>query len=419
MSQTSRPISSNFVWSLVGTSAYAACNWLQIVAIGKYFGDPAVLGRYALGLAIALPILALTNLELRVILSTDAKETRPFGDYLRLRFLTCGVALLLAPVIAYTAYPDALAVIVLVVSVRVIESIADLFHGLYQRRERMDRFAISQGVRASLSLGAFIVGLWIWGELVPALLAQLAVAAGIVASLEPGLARGLRRSSSPRASSGLASLVGLAVPLGAVVFLGALQLNLPRYFIDELLGPRSLGLFAAIISLVSVGTIVATALGHAAVPRLANHFAAGDFAAFSQLVWRLVGIAVAMGAAGLVATWLVGEPLLRFIYGSEYADEVNLLFVLCIFAGLNYMTGYLGAAVTAMREFKIQVLAQSVRLLVVAVLCSALIPRYSLMGAAWALVITQAVSVILYYQLARWFLGRAHQSFSRTGMEVL
>ena len=408
----------NFLWSLVGTASFAGCNWLQIVAISKYFESPAVVGRYALGLAVSLPMLALANLELRAVLSTDAKETRPFSDYLRLRVLTCGIVLLLTPLVAYLAYPDALVVIVLVVAVRVGEAIADVFHGLYQRRERMDRYAISQGIRAVLSLGAFMSGLWIWGELVPALLAQLAVSLLVVASLDPGMARKLRTANQEPASGGLMSLLTLAAPLGAVVFLGALQLNLPRYFIEEVLGARSLGLFAAIASLVSVATIVASALGHAVVPRLANYFAEGDFAAFSRLVWRLLGIAASLGVAGLIVTWLVGEPLLRLVYGPEYASGVGLLFVLFIFAGLNYMTGYLGAAVTAMREFRIQLVTQFARLLVVGLLCWALIPSYGLMGAAWALVVSQAFAVFLYYQVARWFLGRAHQSFLRTGTEV-
>ena len=39
------------------------------------------------------------------------------------------------------------------------------------------------------------------------------------------------------------------------------------------------------------------------------------------------------------------------------------------------------------------------------------------MGAAWALVISQAFSAFLYYQIARWYLGRA-QVASAAGMSI-
>ena len=76
------------------------------------------------------------------------------------------------------------------------------------------------------------------------------------------------------------------------------------------------------------------------------------------------------------------------------------------------MTGYLGAAITAMREFRIQIVTQGARLLVLALLCAALIPSSGLIGAAWALVLAQGFSVLLYYQVARWFLGRAQSQES-------
>ena len=406
----------NFVWSLLGTTALAGCNWLQFVAIIRYFDDPSIVGRYALGLAVSLPLLALTNLELRSVLSTDSRETRPFSEYLTLRLVGCGAALLLAPLIAAMFYPDALLVISLVAAVRAVEALSDIFHGLYQRHERLERFAASQGTRSVLGLAAFVVALSLWGDLIRALLAQLVVALLVVALLEPRLARGLRPSGVSEAP-GVRSLLVLAAPLGLVVFLGVLQLHLPRFFIEAVLGEYALGLFAAIASLVAVGTMVANALGHAVVPRLANHFADGNFSAFSALVWRLLGVALALGAAGLLGTWLLGEWLLGVAYDSEYAEWVNLLAVLCIFAGLNYMTGYLGAAITAMREFKVQVVTQAVRLLVVGLLCWALISPYGLMGAAWALVISQAFSAFLYYQIARWYLGRA-QVASEAGMSI-
>src|SRR4029077_9799987 len=75
---------SNFAWILAGNVMSAACQWGAIVAMAK-LGSSFMVGQFALGLAIATPVLMFTNLHLRAVQATDARRLCSFAEYLRLR----------------------------------------------------------------------------------------------------------------------------------------------------------------------------------------------------------------------------------------------------------------------------------------------------------------------------------------------
>jgi len=47
---------------------------------------PELVGQYALGLAIVYPVMMLTNMQLRAVMTSGARQQTHFGDYLSLRF---------------------------------------------------------------------------------------------------------------------------------------------------------------------------------------------------------------------------------------------------------------------------------------------------------------------------------------------
>ncbi len=53
-----------------------------------------MVGQFALGLAIAAPVVMFTNLQLRGVLATDARNEYRFGDYLALRLCATLLAML-------------------------------------------------------------------------------------------------------------------------------------------------------------------------------------------------------------------------------------------------------------------------------------------------------------------------------------
>src|SRR6266478_5390347 len=156
----------NFLWTLSGNVVYAACQWGMLVVLAK-LGTPQLVGEFALALAITAPIVIGAGLSLRSVQVTDAASEYPFGDYLLVRLLTTAAAgAVIVGIVCLSGYGWNTAAIILVVALaKAFESISDIFYGLLQQHERMDRIAISMMIKGPLSLVALGTAIYLTGDL--------------------------------------------------------------------------------------------------------------------------------------------------------------------------------------------------------------------------------------------------------------
>ena len=397
---------ANFSWTFVGNVVYAACQWAMLVVLAK-LGSPEVVGQFALGLAITAPVIMLTNLQLRGVQATDARRQYLFGDYLGLRLALTPLALLvIAGVTLVSGYGWQTALVILFVGLaKVFESISDVFYGLLQQHEQMDRIAISMMVKGPLSLVALGIAIVLTGNIVWGTVALAATWAFRLCTYDiPSGAAILRATREGDAAVSIRPqwgrrrmlrLIWLALPLGLVMMLGSLMTNIPRYFIEHFQGTHALGIFAAMAYIVVAGTTVVDALGQVVSPRLARLYAAGEFGAFRALTLKVLGVSALLGAAGLLVSLIVGRQALTLLYRPEYAAHFDVFLWVIAAAGIGYLASVFGYAMTAARQFTIQVPIFVVSIIVVTAACALLVPRHGLRGAAWAIFLMFIVQLAL------------------------
>jgi O-antigen/teichoic acid export membrane protein len=403
MSQ-SKPLSlrRNFSWTFIGNAIYAACQWGMIVLIAK-LGSPEMVGQFTLGFAITAPVIMFTNLNLKAVQATDAKREFVFNDYFGLRIISTLLALLVIGGIAVVSgYRWETCVVILIVGLaKGVESISDIFYGLIQQHERMDRIAISLIIKGLLSLLLLTIGIYVSGNILWGVAGFMIAWAIVLVSYDiPNGVLILKDKSEikPRwCMKTLVKLVSLCLPLGFVMMLISLNANVPRYFIDKYLGERELGIFAATAYLMVMGTMVVSALGESASPRLAKYYFLGDAIAFRNLLLKLVGIAFLLGMTGVLGSFFAGRQILTLLYRPEYAKQTNLFVCLMIAAGIGYMSSFLGYGMTAARYFRVQIPLFIIVTSVLAIGCFELIPVKGLLGAAISLIAGAIVQAIISF----------------------
>ncbi|MDJ0737198.1 MAG: oligosaccharide flippase family protein [Nostocaceae cyanobacterium] len=380
----------NFSWTFLGNGVYAACQWGMLMVLAK-LGTPEMLGQFTLGLAITAPIIMFTDLELRVVQATDAKKEYLFNDYLGLRLIGVGLALSIVAVITLTSgYGRETSLVILLLGMaKVFESMSDVFHGLLQQHERMDRIAISLMIKGPLSLLMLGTGVYISGSIIWGTLGLLLAWIGVFISYDiRNSALIFNQIPKPRWHfPTLKKLVLLALPLGFVMMLISLNTNIPRYFIEQYLGERELGIFAAIAYLMVAGNMVVLALGESASPRLAKYYSEGNSIGFRKLLLKLVGMAVLLGSAIVVVALVTGREILTLLYRPEYGEYQNLFVWLMVAAGIGYVSSFLGYGITAARYFRVQIPLFTIVTSISGVACFWLLPKFGLLGAAIALII--------------------------------
>ena len=282
---------------------------------------------------------------------------------------------------------------------KAFESLSDVFYGLLQAHEHMDHIAMSMMIKGPLSLVALGVGLtspraspggpWrAWRGLGPA-------PHRLRHSHRHSLARG-RRHLTPLLGHSRPSPTGLARPAARDHHDAHLaQYQRPALLYRTLLWrAQELGIFVALAYLMVGGNTVVGALGQSASPRLARCYAAGDLQGFRQLLAQLVAIGAGIGLAGLAVSFVAGHEILTFLYRPEYARFANLFVWLMVGAAVSYIASLLGYGMTAARCFRSQLPLSALCGGVSILTCTVLVPRFGLVGAAWACLVTLMVQTL-------------------------
>ena len=115
--------------------------------------------------------------------------------------------------------------------------------------------------------------------------------------------------------------------------------------------------------------------------------------AFRRLLLKLVGIGAALGAAGIAVAAVAGRQVLSLLYRPEYGDAAGTFTWMMVAGALAYVGTFLNTGMVAARRIG----AQTPLFVAVAAAgfaaCAVLVPRYGLTGAAWAVLLSQAVQV--------------------------
>lgn len=411
--QSRLSLRANFSWTFVGNVVYAACQWGMLVVLAK-LGSPEMVGQFALGLAITVPIMSFATLKTRLVQATDAKREYLFGDYFGLRLLTTAMALLvLVGVVLVLGHRRETTLVILAVGVaKAFESISDVFYGLLQQRERMDRVGKSKMIRGPLSLVALSVGIYLTGSVFWGVVGLAVVWALVLVGYDvPSGA--LMLKSTPQLGTPipdgdyqkavvrphwemrtLASLAWLALPLGIVITLDSLGTNIPRYFIAQYMGEHNLGIFAPMAYLKQVGSMVTVALGLSVCPRLAKYYSARKDLAFRRLLLKLLATCALLGGMGVLVAIVAGREVLTVLYQPEYAAHHDVFVILMVAAGIEYVATGLDYGMTAARYFRVQMPLLAAYTGTTALVCLWLIPSEGLRGASMAVLLATFVRAV-------------------------
>jgi O-antigen/teichoic acid export membrane protein len=397
---------ADFSWMLLGNVIYAGGQFAMLVLLTKLV-SPELVGQYALGLAIVYPVMMLTNLQLRAVITSEGRRDTHFGHYLTLRLLMTSLGLVIVFAITQVlGYSWELTAVILLVGVAyAIETVSDVYYARLQLNDRMAEISKSLIARAIFSMLALGVATYATGSLlyglVGVMLARTIVLFGYdICERTHGLPKESRWPSpnlalAPRFDPQVQrKLLWLSFPLGVVVLLTTLNSSAPSYFITHSLGERDLGIFTAIGFVISVGNMAVVSLGQSAFTRLAKAYSTGNIAEFASLQAKLLTFGAALGVCGMIISKFAGREILSILFRREYAERADLLPWIMAAGGVLFMAQFLGFGMTAAGFYNSQVVLNALAGLSLFAACYWLVPWQGLLGAIFAMLIAAAVQFL-------------------------
>lgn len=389
---------SNVVWTLGGQLTFLLTQFAILATLARA-GGADTLGTYALAVSICTPIFTFASLHLRVVQSTDLQNRFPLSTCLRLRTVTTAASMLVIAVWSRAFGPTEALVIMLLAIARSADTLADAYHGEFQKRQRLDFVARSTMVRSATTAAAFLVTFFATRSLVAAVAIQPVVSTTVLLAVDRRRSRSLENESEAAAIrlgfAALAPLVLFALPAGFVNSANAWIVALPRLVLQNFHGNEALGLFAAVTYLIVAAGTAVLAVNQSSLARLARYARSddrsGDATAFRLLLRRLLLLNSAAGVGCLLLSLIGGRFVLSTLFGYDDPALVGPFRIAMLATAVRFTMRPFIVALRAFQQLRPLAAVSAGSLASVAAASLMLIPSSGLIGAALALAIGAAV----------------------------
>lgn len=159
--KSKNPEKRDIIWNMTGSFLYAFASMVLSIAVVQIAGEDAG-GIFTFAFTtFGQHMFMMAYFGIRPFQITDTGGKYSFGDYLGLRLLTCGAAVLTGMgYVLLNGYSfEKAAVVFLMVVYKVIDALADAYEAEFQRGGRLYLTGKSNAFRTILSVGVFLASL--------------------------------------------------------------------------------------------------------------------------------------------------------------------------------------------------------------------------------------------------------------------
>ncbi len=314
--ESKNPEKRNIIWNMVGSFLYALASMVLTIAVVQIAGEDAG-GIFTFAFTtFGQHMFMMAYFGIRPFQITDMGNKYSFGEYLGLRLLTCGAALLVGLVYVFIndyAFEKAATVFLMVVY-KVIDALADTYEAEFQRSGRLYLTGKSNAFRTVLSVSVFLGVLSGTKNLVTASMAAVAAQTAGFLVFDVFVIRQLPNIDWKSVPGKKLSLFKDNTLLFFSAVLDFYVFSASKYAIEDCMADKDLAVYGAIFMPTSVINLVAGFVIRPYLTKLSLNWERGRVKQFVKIIGRLAGIIAALAVLAVGGAWLLGIPVLSLLY---------------------------------------------------------------------------------------------------------
>ena len=344
---------SSFVWNLLSAAMNSFQTMLLLVFITR-FGTETDSASFVMAYAGGNLLYNIGKYGVRQFQVTDSTGQYSFRDYAGARVISlAGMAVAVAAYVLsgvlFRGYTATKALVVLLICLyKGIEAAEDVFHGRMQQQGRLD----VAGRILFIRIFSFAVCYAAIFMLTRDILLTTAAATLLAAVLAVALNRSVWGlfAEEKASSSRMKQLLRACAPLCLSMLLNMYLGNAPKYIIDGRVSDALQTRFNIIFMPVFAMALIGTFIYQPELKSLGEMRGEKQFDRLKKKALRLTALTAGLTFAAAGGGWLLGIPVLEFIYAAPLAELKTelVLFILC--GGMIALTNLYGMILIAFRR---------------------------------------------------------------------
>ena len=378
---------NSYIWNMTGSMLMAFQSVIMLMILTRILGllDAGV---FTIAYANANLFLTIGKYGMRYFQVSDVKKQFTFAEYRASRIISSVAMIAVAAM--YTIYasatndysPEKTQIIIWMCLFKTVDALEDIYHGYYQQSNRLDVAAKSMTIRLAATIVVFGMGLLVLKNLLYALITATIVTTFLFLLFTRCTIPAFQMKTSKIDRNNLFTLLKVCFPLFAGSFLSFYIGNAPKYAIDAMLTDELQACYGFIAMPVFVIGLLNNFIFNPMLYHMSVLWAEGRIRNFIFKTMRQTGIVAALTIVCITGAYLLGIPVLSWLYNTDLSPYKAELLILLLGGGFLGLSGLLSALITIMRKQHILVWGYAAVAVLACLFSNNIVREYGMTGAA-------------------------------------
>lgn len=392
----------DYIWNSIGSFLQSAISPILLIVITRLngVGDS---GLFSFAMSLSVVFWAISLWGGRTYQVSDVKKEFSNGDYIVVRFISSLIVAVFSISFCILSGYDLIKteLIMVLVSFKILESIADSMYGVLQIHNKLYIVGISLTMKSVFGFMIFAIVDILTKNIVYGALSIFLVNIVVVIFYDiPWMKHvesvGLTKKNIMQAGK----IMKKTAEVFVVVFLTMFSLNIPRYFLDKYHYDQ-IGYFGIMAMPITLLTLFISFVLQPNVVNLSELLKRKKIKEFTKIVSKIDFITFTLGILFVVSSYLIGVWALNTVFGIDINNFRIDLTIMVIGAVANAFVSIYVNLLIILRRFKGQFYTLLVTNILAAVLSVYLIDRLAILGSVLVFMIIsflQAIILLFIYK---------------------
>lgn len=378
----------SYIWNMIGSLFLAFQSVLILMVLTRVIGLVQA-GIFTIAYANANLFMNIGKYGIRNFQVSDSKEQFTFGDYLKCRYITFFIAVIVS--VLYAVY-NALAngysaektwIIIIMCIYKFADVIEDVYGGRYQQKGRLDVAAKTMALRTIISVFVLIASVCITKNqllslAITTLITYVQMIVFIIWTRQMFVLKDDYQTDLRRR----VLLLKTCFPLFLGSFLSLYIGNAPKYAIDAQLSDEIQACYGFIAMPVFVIGLINNFIFNPLIYSMSELWRKKKYRDFFIRILRQIMIVFFITFVCIVGAYFMGVPVLSLLYNTDLRAYKTELLILLIGGGFLALSGFFSTIITIMRLQKHLTWSYGMIALIALSASDFTVKNYSVYGAA-------------------------------------
>ena len=392
----------DYIWNSIGSFLQSAISPILLIVITRLngVGDS---GLFSFAMSLSVVFWAISLWGGRTYQVSDVKKEFSSGDYIVVRFISSLIVAVFSISFCVLSGYDLIKteLIMVLVSFKILESIADSMYGVLQIHNKLYIVGISLTIKSVFSFMIFAIVDILTKNIVYGALSIFIVNIVVVIFYDiPWMKHvesvGLTKKNIMQAGK----IMKKTAEVFVVVFLTMFSLNIPRYFLDKYHYDQ-IGYFGIMAMPITLLTLFISFVLQPNVVNLSELLKKKKIKEFTKIVSKIDFITFTLGILFIVSSYLIGVWVLNTVFGIDINNFRIDLTIMVIGAVANAFVSIYVNLLIILRRFKGQFYTLLVTNILAVVLSIYLIDKLAMLGSVLVFMtisFLQAIILLFIYK---------------------